>query len=667
VPQPEDVPLLQAACAAAGVPVRPAGGGALAAAACLPGLLAALDLRGEVVAKGRFADFWLAMGEPLEGVAPAEVVAQVDRLAGFWVRPAEARLPAAAQQALTAALLPLRQLPARAPLSVYLAPLREWLGRRLAALLAAPSTAAGVEAAAAMEIDALFALQDGLEGLRAAAARLTDGDGDGAAAPLWTVAEATGWLRAALLPTQPRRPASAPLGISLLSLEQAMGCTFSRLIWTGCGVEAFPRRPTYGTWLTERRRAQLQAVLGPRLLQRPAWGPATARDLWRWMELVAGCTGEVDIFVVRQHADEALGDNGWLAALLESVGGRLHTAPSAAAVARAALPASPAAWASRQRRLVGAARCDAGIAQLPAALLPAWRQHLESHIHSSSRLDGLGACAYRYFAAAGLGLAAPTEPSLGISPRERGSAIHAALHAVYAQLFMGERLAAARADPAAAQAAAAAWVRQRAPQLFAGVEGHPRLQAALVQDALDAVAVVLAADLAAEVPAQPLALEYVFDDRPSSAAPLLRLRIPLGDAASTQPLALQVRGSIDRVDRQGGVLRIIDYKSTLPRRSEGRHFQLGLYVAVGLRDLNGDASSVAAAWLQFKDARLKGVAALSGPAEQARHSLEDGLRGRLQGVWAGKLDPDPDPLDAALCAHCDFSGLCRFTAAGGAS
>jgi RecB family exonuclease len=158
-------------------------------------------------------------------------------------------------------------------------------------------------------------------------------------------------------------------------------------------------------------------------------------------------------------------------------------------------------------------------------------------------------------------------------------------------------------------------------------------------------------DLEADGEAEPVALEYRFDDREGGAGQVL----VLGDAGGVR--TLRVRGGIDRVDRGKAGITVFDYKRRAKKRPAGRHFQLPIYLAVALRDFGAAAGEVAAAWCDLLD----GKRAWGVPPASPQHfaaELQESLWARLLPVLQG--DVRPDPLDAETCSRCDFAPLCRY-------
>jgi ATP-dependent helicase/DNAse subunit B len=273
-------------------------------------------------------------------------------------------------------------------------------------------------------------------------------------------------------------------------------------------------------------------------------------------------------------------------------------------------------------------------------------------IHSSSRLDLLGVCRFRHFAAVILGLERSQVPTLGPDPREEGSAAHAALELVYRDLLRRGGLAAARAQPEAAVARAREVFEQGQECILTEVTVHPLLRRATLEDAWAAVTAQLGRDLEATGAHEPLALEHTFNERPGTSAPPLAIPHPRGGRS------LQVRGSIDRVDYASGELITLDYKRTHRRREAGRHFQLPVYGLAAHRDLASHANTLSAAWVTLRDGKRHAASGLEPEPSAFAAQLAEDLWSRVDPVLAGDVSPDPE--SAELCRACDFSALCRF-------
>jgi CRISPR/Cas system-associated exonuclease Cas4 (RecB family) len=280
------------------------------------------------------------------------------------------------------------------------------------------------------------------------------------------------------------------------------------------------------------------------------------------------------------------------------------------------------------------------------------REQFFAQVQTTSRLDLLGMCAFRHFASALLRLDVEEVPSLGADAREEGSAAHAALRIVYADLRANGGLQAARRDPAAAMARARAVFDRGSDEILSEVMVHPALRAATLGDAWHNTATQLEHDLESESDLEPVALEYSFSNRPNAESGLLELRDPGSDRV------VKVRGQIDRVDSGGGDLVTLDYKRTAKQRSEGRHFQLPIYGLVGLRDFGAACERVSAAWIELRSAKRVASPELEVDPAAFERSVHAALWPRIHRVVGGDVSPDPDVPET--CKRCDFGRLCRF-------
>ena len=491
--------------------------------------------------------------------------------------------------------------------------------------------------------------------------------------PAWSKQEWLDWLRLCahdvLLPGAPQ-PAGA---VRLLSPEEVVGTRFGRLLFVGANLGVFPRQREADAVLTDGVRAEINKLLGPRLLQYgPLLGrgalPAEARDLWLWQEVLLCCQDELVVTVASAPGDAALGHSEVVEELLRSLGHQQVPGVPASYTRGGHWPQAWLPTASLLRGQVPAAaqkavsilraRCVPRVAQLPAAARVQLQTALLQQVQSTSRLDVLGMCAYRYFAQGALGLSAEDAPILSANAREQGSAAHAGLHRVYRHLVAQGGLRAARLQPEATlqRAAEVFWREADAVLEEAQVHVHPLLRQATLQQAWLAVQAQLQRDLRSRSATEVKLLEYAFDDRAGAAAP----ELVVWDAA--QARSLRVRGSIDRVDveEEGGVLWTLDYKRTVSKRSPERHFQLGLYSAVAYRDLQPESPALQAAWIALADGRRTLADGLGGPANAVLAQMATHLWARLDRVLGGNVTPDPD--GASLCERCDFKRLCRFDA-----
>ncbi len=552
-----------------------------------------------------------------------------------------------------------------------------------AALLSAE---AGVDEAAALVTEVLLSLRQ--------AARVVPATG-----PKVTRHELHALLRQLFFERSLSPPGTRACSVQVLSPQEVVGTRFSRLLFAGVDPDVFPRLPPADVVLTDELRAEIHRQLGPRLLQ---YGALTgrgvlrgeARDGWLWLEALRACEDELCVSYTRPEGKQgrselvdelwrslgapeperwtpsyAGGDSGAVVQLRQRwVRGRyqprarVHPVDPPAlvsALGEALSKKDAAAFGSLSQR-VEAELAVTGPARSWQPLGGDERQLLAGRyfdeVLSASRLDSLGMCAYRHFAQAMLGLTGEDVGTLGASPREEGSAAHAALHVVYRDLVSRGGLEAARQDPKATWQRARQVFEASADEVLREVVVHPLLRPATLENAWVAVVTQLESDLRGDSGLEPLALEYRFDDRPpkDGTAELLVLDDPTGRGQ------LRVRGGVDRIDRGAGVLAALDYKRTVAARAEGRHFQLPLYLMVALRDFGEGVEQVRADWVALRDAKRKpAVEAGSQPQAFTAAALGDLWR-RIDRVLGGDVSPDPDPPE--LCRSCDIRPVCRFSA-----
>jgi hypothetical protein len=497
-----------------------------------------------------------------------------------------------------------------------------------------------------------------------------------------SLAEAQGWLAGLFTESRSKRTLGGPAALTLLAPSELPGRQFTHVLAVGMNAGQ-PVSPPDGA-LSEPVRRELNRALGPRLLQYgPVQGrgalPAAAKDLFYFDEMVRACSQTLYGLVVQTGDEEESEPSAPAQKLMDAAGVTLQVAaPSTAAppslqpsnaMARRSLithwpwhlqvpPASTNATLHHLFRRVAHSRAQAlaGHPRLAENAAVQLQQAILGHVHGTSSLDQLGTCRYRYFAGALMGLSGESHPEHHLDRRRQGEVAHRALFHIYTALAQGGTMAHWRREPEKAFALAKATVLAERAAILPDMWLHQDLRNGALAGAWEAGRSQLARDLYGES-SEPVVLEYRFGDPARSPSPPLRANHP------TRPEHwLEVRGSIDRVDQDGPHLRVIDYKSSLHPRPDGRHLQLGLYQAIALRDLVPAATSTDAIW------QLLGT-----PTEGRDKIIPEGLRGTPQGVrdavmatlW-DRLDPvlqgdiAPDPAPLTSCRHCDFQRLCRF-------
>lgn len=297
---------------------------------------------------------------------------------------------------------------------------------------------------------------------------------------------------------------------------------------------------------------------------------------------------------------------------------------------------------------------------------------------SASQLNTYGTCPYRFFAQRLLGLEPFEEPEEGMDALRRGSLVHEILEHTYRAI-----MAAGWAIHPDHQAQAVDCLHETAASLLPGAPERHRFrptalwsheQRALTDQlarfvqrdfSADSAVARLLGDLAGE--RRPYRLEAPFG---RDGAPALTLTLPNGDTA-------QLNGYIDRIDRVGDALVVMDYKTgSTPFRiddmREGRNYQMIVYLlaAQALSQADGGAP-VAGGFFWHVNAKesaseASGVLRLdddhrSAVIEPALARLGD----LLAAVQAGNFSAQPSRLEDGKCSrYCEFQHLCRLCALG---
>jgi ATP-dependent helicase/nuclease subunit B len=266
---------------------------------------------------------------------------------------------------------------------------------------------------------------------------------------------------------------------------------------------------------------------------------------------------------------------------------------------------------------------------------------------SASRLEDLGACPLRYLYRTVLRLRPPDDPELDpdrwLNPLQRGSL----LHAVYEEtLRVGKERGVTRSDTALevlaldALRGALSRAREQIPSPGDGVV--QREAAALEEDVRSFVRMVL-----------------------EHGAPCVTLEMKFG-LEGGDPLVLdldggelRLRGAIDRVDEDLHGMRVIDYKTGVPRDYEdgtgtfngGRRLQHAVYARAAERLLGGE--DVAG---EYHFPTRRGENEIK-PFPAADLRPVGALLDRLLDVVAGGGFVPTETSDD--CRFCDYAAICR--------
>jgi ATP-dependent helicase/DNAse subunit B len=296
----------------------------------------------------------------------------------------------------------------------------------------------------------------------------------------------------------------------------------------------------------------------------------------------------------------------------------------------------------------------------------------ENHIWSASQFNDYGMCGFRFFAKRLLRLEAVEEPDDGLDAAQLGTLNHAILEETYGRISaLGATITPEFADQAltilrevAAELlksaperlnfrASALWEQEKVTLLR-------KLEAVIKLDFSDQSPVV---KKFGDEPRRPYRLEAPFGDdaRPVS--------IPIDDVVGS----LKVQGYIDRIDRQGVKVILIDYKtgSTTIKTEEmerGRNFQMMLYLLAAQRilssDPDADAPQAVAGGLfwHLRNQKTSGDITLDDRGLASIIQAQQHLSRHIQRGRAGDFAVQPNKLDHGKCSHyCEFNQLCRVS------
>lgn len=297
----------------------------------------------------------------------------------------------------------------------------------------------------------------------------------------------------------------------------------------------------------------------------------------------------------------------------------------------------------------------------------------ERRVWSASQFNDYGMCGFRFFAKRLLKLEELKEPDEGMDAQQLGTVNHALLETTYRRLAdMQVTITPDYQEQAVAVLqAAAAELLPDAPHRYGFRESAlwaqeqktllRKLEAIVRLDFSDESPIKV---FAKDLPRQPYQQETAFTSADNHV-----LTLPL-DSDN----ALRVTGYIDRMDRVGDRVIVVDYKTgstRIPVREmqEGRNFQMMLYLLAGQaileRDTNPDAPQVVAGgvYWHLRNGTISGEIHMDkdddrAAIEQAKAHLSEHLRrGR-----AGQFAVQPSQRGGAACSHyCEFSHLCRVS------
>ena len=117
-------------------------------------------------------------------------------------------------------------------------------------------------------------------------------------------------------------------------------------------------------------------------------------------------------------------------------------------------------------------------------------------------------------------------------------------------------------------------------------------------------------------------------------------------------LAVRIKGQIDRLDRDGDRLRVVDYKTGKSREEAKKNLQMALYSEALRRDavddLSGEPGETVLHYLRYPDEPLSSHTFSSEELETYLEKIEDVVGG------IRKQQFEPKPNEYGVCKWCDF-------------
>jgi ATP-dependent helicase/DNAse subunit B len=276
-------------------------------------------------------------------------------------------------------------------------------------------------------------------------------------------------------------------------------------------------------------------------------------------------------------------------------------------------------------------------------------------------LNDYGVCGFRFFASRLLGLEALEAPEAGMDNRQLGTLYHEILEATYRRL--GGVIAPERTDEALAV------LRSVADEKMATAPARLRFRPSFQWPQEQAVLRRRLEKLIRDDFGGTSPLDKKFEGAPRE---IYRQEARFGEdspfSIDLDGEPLRLRGSIDRIDRQGDRVVLVDYKSGGTRfdKSEierGRNFQMLIYLFAAQAVIDSDTApdaprSVAGGlfWQIGRDA----LGDLRADDSEVIAAGREHLSRDLGLARSGDFAAHANRLDAGKCAaYCDFHQMCR--------
>ncbi len=290
-------------------------------------------------------------------------------------------------------------------------------------------------------------------------------------------------------------------------------------------------------------------------------------------------------------------------------------------------------------------------------------------VWSASQFNDYGVCGFRFFAKRLLKLQRIEEAETGLDALQLGTLNHAILEETYARLGNLTIESPHAEQTLTVLSEVAGEILTDAPRRY-GFRASPlweqekvallRRLESLVQ--LDFSESNPLSKLLNTHPRQPYRQEMPFspDEQP--------VLLPIDDTIGS----LRVTGYIDRMDRVGDRVIVIDYKTgstKIPVREmeQGRNFQMMLYLLAGQsvldRDPNPDAPDTVAGGLfwHLRDNKVSGQILID--SDEGQTAIQQALQNLSRNIQAGRqgnFAVEPNRRGSGPCTHyCEFHQFCR--------
>lgn len=289
---------------------------------------------------------------------------------------------------------------------------------------------------------------------------------------------------------------------------------------------------------------------------------------------------------------------------------------------------------------------------------------------SATQLNDYGACGFRFFAKRLLKLEAQEEPDEGLDALQLGLVNHKILEDTYRQI-QDEALEIIPENQATALEifhAVVDEVLENAPDNYHfNVTPQWEQEQAILKRRLQAlIANDFSGDAVLNKLGSPRRIYALEQD--------IKIRIPIGDGVES----IFVRGKIDRIDRVGDGLIIVDYKTGTTKIDTkemeiGRNFQMMVYLlacaAILKKEKKSDFHVRGGAFCHIRDLKLSGEMQLyDGDAYtsvEANDSIQQAQRHIAQYILRARegffpVQPN-NPDDGRCSSYCDYYQLCRVS------